>query len=155
MTSKRPVDEALTAMLQAADARHQAGRLDEAKALYQGIVREHPDCLPAHYRLGNLLHQQNRFEAAVACYRETLRLSPDFAEAHNNLGYSLRKQGADHYAAALEHYNRAIELNSELAEAYMYRGVLHGLLGDGPRPWPITRLLWGSIVSSPKSFRPR
>ena len=52
------------------------------------------------------------------------------AEAHNNLGYSLRKQGESKYAEALSHYNRAIELDVNLAEAYMYRGVLHMLMGN-------------------------
>ena len=32
--------------------------------------------------------------------------------------------------SALEHYNRAIELKPKLAEAYMYRGVLLGLMGQ-------------------------
>lgn len=31
---------------------------------------------------------------------------------------------------ALRHYNRSIELNDELAEAYMYRGVLYVQKGD-------------------------
>jgi len=30
----------------------------------------------------------------------------------------------------VRHYDRAIELNPKLAEAYMYRGVLHMLMGN-------------------------
>ena len=66
---------------------------------------------------------QARFEAALAQNEE-------FAEAHNNLAFSLRKQGKHHWDSALEHYSRAIELKSKLAEAYMYRGVLYSLMGD-------------------------
>jgi len=72
---------------------------------------------------GKYADAQKRFEAALA---ENER----FAEAHNNLAFSLRKQGVEYYDEALEHYNRAIELNPKLAEAYMYRGVLHSLMGD-------------------------
>ncbi|MCG8462768.1 MAG: tetratricopeptide repeat protein, partial [Holophagales bacterium] len=61
---------------------------------------------------------------------EAVEMKGDFAEAHSNLGYCLRKQGAEHYKVALKHYNRAIELDSKLAQAYHYRGVLHALAGD-------------------------
>ena len=46
------------------------------------------------------------------------------------MAYTLRKQGPDHYAEALAHYNRAIELKPNLAEPYMYRGVLHIQMGS-------------------------
>ena len=72
---------------------------------------------------GSYADAQSQFEAALA-------KNEKFAEAHNNLAFSLRKQGKDHWNAALEHYNRAIELNPKLAEAYMYRGVLYSLMGD-------------------------
>ncbi|MEO1366202.1 MAG: tetratricopeptide repeat protein [Acidobacteriota bacterium] len=61
---------------------------------------------------------------------QAVTLKEDFAEAHSNLGFALRKQGARHYENALAHYDRAIELDPELAEAYHYRGVLHALAGD-------------------------
>jgi tetratricopeptide (TPR) repeat protein len=51
------------------------------------------------------------------------------AGAHNNLAFVLRKQGSAHFDEALKHYNRAIELNNKLAEAYMYRGVLYQAMG--------------------------
>jgi tetratricopeptide (TPR) repeat protein len=72
---------------------------------------------------GKYAEAQRKFEAALA-------ENPDFAEAHNNLGYSLRKQGPEHNEEALKHYDLAIELNPKLAEAYMYRGVLHALMGN-------------------------
>jgi tetratricopeptide (TPR) repeat protein len=65
---------------------------------------------------------QQQFEAALA-------MNDKLAEAHNNLAYVLRKQGPQHHAKSLEHYNRAIELKPKLAEAYMYRGALYALSG--------------------------
>lgn len=70
------------------------------------------------------------YAKAAEKFEEAVRQREDWAEAHNNLAYSLRKQGAESYAVALEHYNWAIELNPELAQAYHYRGVLHALQGD-------------------------
>jgi len=82
------------------------------------------------YNRGVELMEKGKFDKAQKKFEAALAEKDDFAEAHNNLAYSLRKQGEDKYAAALEHYNRAIELDPELAQAYMYRGVLHALQGD-------------------------
>ena len=61
---------------------------------------------------------QVKFEAAI-------KFDANFAEAHNNLAYVLRKQGEAQYKTALQHYNQAIKLKPQMAEAYMYRGVLY------------------------------
>lgn len=69
---------------------------------------------------------QRKFEAALALHEA-------LAEAHNNLAYTLRMQGRQNFAASLGHYNRAIELKPDLAQAYMYRGVLFMQQGDKAR----------------------
>ena len=81
------------------------------------------------YNQGVRLMKKEKFPEAQAKFEEALAANPELAEAHNNLGYSLRKQGTEHYAEALEHYNQAIAMKPRLAEAYMYRGVLHMLMG--------------------------
>jgi Flp pilus assembly protein TadD len=42
-------------------------------------------------------------------------------------------QGRQNFASSLEHYDRAIELKPDLAQAYMYRGVLFMQQGDKVR----------------------
>jgi len=66
-----------------------------------------------------------KFVAAEKDLREALEANGKNAGAHNNLAFVLRKQGPDHYKESLKHYNRAIQLDKTLAEAYMYRGVLY------------------------------
>ena len=66
----------------------------------------------------------NKFAKAQAFFAHALTENPRFAEAHIYLGYSLELQGSQNYLMALEHYNRAIQLKPDLAEAYGYRGVL-------------------------------
>ncbi len=85
----------------------------------ESLYNEGVDLLTA----GDYAKAADKFETAV-------EQRDDWAEAHNNLAYSLRRQGAENYDVALEHYNLAIELNPELAQAYHYRGVLHTLQGD-------------------------
>jgi tetratricopeptide (TPR) repeat protein len=82
------------------------------------------------YNAGVRLMKKGKYEKAQAKFEAALAKNPKMAEAHNNLGYALRKQGPENYQEALNHYNRAIELNGNLAEAYMYRGVLHMLMGQ-------------------------
>jgi Tfp pilus assembly protein PilF len=62
--------------------------------------------------------------------RRALNAREDFAEAHNNLAFVLRKQGEEKFEEALSHYQRALALNPDLAEAHMYLGVLHVQMGD-------------------------
>ena len=84
----------------------------------------------SEYNSGVKLMQKGKYAKAQAKFEAALKKNPDMAEAHNNLGYALRKQGSANNAKALDHYNRAIQLNGNLAEAYMYRGVLHMLMGN-------------------------
>ena len=84
----------------------------------------------AEYNLGVKLMKKGQFAEAQAKFEEALAENENIAEAHNNLAFSLRKQGEANYDRAMQHYDRAISLDPELAEAYMYRGVLHARMGD-------------------------
>ena len=84
----------------------------------------------SQYNSGVKLMKKGKFKKAENKFEAALKKAPDLAEAHNNLAYSLRKQGSENNERALSHYNRAIELKPDLAEAYMYRGVLHALMGN-------------------------
>ena len=82
------------------------------------------------YNSGVALMMAKKFNQAEKQFRKALALNKRFAEAHNNLAYTLRKQGSEHYDEALQHYNRAIDLNPSLDEPYMYRGVLYVQMGN-------------------------
>lgn len=100
---------------------------------FGGASKPKPKPVAEHVKLYNEAYdeiQKLRFASAQDLLERALKLKPDFAEAHNNLAYTLRKQGEDHYDQALTHYNQAIEINEKLAEAYMYRGVLHVQMGN-------------------------
>jgi tetratricopeptide (TPR) repeat protein len=89
--------------------------------------------VPREMRLfeSSLEHLLNmRLRPAQRGFEQVLRIDESFAEAHVNLAFVLRKQGEDFFEKALEHYNRAIALNDELAEAFMYRGVLYVQMGE-------------------------
>jgi Flp pilus assembly protein TadD len=82
------------------------------------------------YNEGVTLMRAKHYAAAQEQFEQALALDETLAEAHNNLAFSLRMQGTHHFARALQHYNRAVELKPDLARAYMYRGVLFTQMGD-------------------------
>jgi tetratricopeptide (TPR) repeat protein len=82
------------------------------------------------YNDGVRLLLGKRYGEAQAKLEAALALDERLAEAHNNLAFSLRMQGPQNAERALKHYNRAVELMPDLAQAYMYRGVLFTQMGD-------------------------
>jgi tetratricopeptide (TPR) repeat protein len=86
-----------------------------------------------HYNDGVALLVARQFAQAQQRFEAALALDESLAEAHNNLAFALRMQGRHHFAASLAHYDRAIELKPDLAQAYMYRGVLFVQQGDKRR----------------------
>jgi tetratricopeptide (TPR) repeat protein len=82
------------------------------------------------YNEGVKLMRDKHYAAAQDKFEQALALNEALAEAHNNLAFSLRMQGPHNFEPALKHYNRALEIKPDLAQAYMYRGVLFTQLGD-------------------------
>ena len=88
-----------------------------------------------YYNKGVKLVLEKKFSSAEKWFRKSLASRERFAEAQNNLAYVLRKQGPDHFEESLRHYNRAIELKPDLAQPYMYRGVLYVKMGKTDLAW--------------------
>jgi Tfp pilus assembly protein PilF len=82
------------------------------------------------YNEGVGLMREKHYAAAQEKFEQALMLDETLAEAHNNLAFSLRQQGTHNFAPAFQHYNRALALKPDLAQAYMYRGVLFTQMGD-------------------------
>ena len=113
--------------------------LAAATALPAGAVESDPLPVPARGARANAVRSYNdgvkllldkRYAPAQQRLEEALRHDETLAEAHNNLAFCLRMQAAHNFERSLRHYNRAIELEPDLAQAYMYRGVLFTQTGD-------------------------
>lgn len=82
------------------------------------------------YNDGVKLMLDRRYAEAQRRFEEAIGLEESLAEAHNNLAFSLRMQGTANFDRSLREYRRALEINPRLAQAYMYRGVLHTQMGN-------------------------
>ncbi|OXI92087.1 glycosyltransferase [Burkholderia sp. AU31652] len=101
--------------LQTALAHHQAGRLAEAKTLYDTILTAQPGQPDALHFLGLLACQLKQYDAGIALMEQSLVERPD-ASYFNNLGNMLRENGR--LDDAIAHYRRAVGLRPDYPEAH-------------------------------------
>jgi len=113
-------------VLQDALALHQAGRLQEAEALYRQILAGDPGNSDALHLLGVAAHQQGRHDEAMALIVKAIVADASRPEFHNNLGEVHRKLGRPSQA---EHsYRAALALAPDMAAAHGNLG--HALLAQ-------------------------
>jgi tetratricopeptide (TPR) repeat protein len=95
---------------------HQAGRLDEAQALYDKALAMRPSQVDALHLSGVLLHQRNGSVEALRRLRAALALSPRAAAIHFNCGKVLREMGR--LAESISSLRRAAELDPRFDAAH-------------------------------------
>jgi protein O-GlcNAc transferase len=100
-----------------------AGRLDEARAVCEALLRDVPDDPDANNLLGVIALSQNRVDEAIGCLRAAIKTRPDAAEFHNNLGEGLRRSGDS--VAAIDSLRRAIALRPAYPQAFHNLALAH------------------------------
>ena len=109
------------ALLSAAIAAHQAGRLLEAKAGYERVLRRSPSDPDALHFLGLLHFHQRDGAKAVGLIRRSLAIAPGNPHAWNNLGNIFVTQAKS--TEAKEAYTRALALAPDMVDAWYNLGV--------------------------------
>lgn len=102
-------------------ALHQAGRLDEARALYERALQHMPRHADALHLLGVIAMQQARYADALDLIARAIEISPQ-AMYYDNLGCSLRGWGK--LEAAAESHQQAIALDPGSASAHNNLGLV-------------------------------
>ncbi len=85
------------------------GRVTEATAIYEEIIRLHPNNASAYYNIGLQLANRGRFDEAIENYKTAIRLKPDLSVASENLGYILTNAGK--YREAVPYLKAAVASN--------------------------------------------
>jgi protein O-GlcNAc transferase len=117
--------------LMQAVALHQAGRLDEAAALYQALLESNPQDSNALYYSGIIALQQNRRADAIRLIQSAVRLAPQIAAFHCNLGNAYMADGQ--LESAIAAFREAVRLDPNYFLAYSNLGNAlkdHGLLEE-------------------------
>lgn len=110
-------------LLQAAYRVHQAGRLDEALALYQTAIKADPLSHVAHNLIGTVLCGLGRKAQAEVHFEKAIDLDPAYPDALNNLANCRREQGDVQAAERL--YKRSLELRADSPLGWCNLGLLY------------------------------
>ncbi|MBP2311353.1 tetratricopeptide repeat protein [Azospirillum soli] len=108
---------------------HQAGRSDEAEALYRRILDADPDLHGALYFLGVLLAQNGRLAEAGGLIGRAAALRADIADYHAMLGKVMQALGRAEEAVGC--YRRVMLLQPDAGESFASAGVMLQNLGRG------------------------
>jgi protein O-GlcNAc transferase len=92
-------------------------------------------------------HRAGRLREAEALYRKVLQRFPRAADAHGLLGFLVHQEGQ--HEAALAHIARAIELNANFIDAYLWRGMALQALGRLQEAETSYRRV---LISNPRHF---
>ncbi|GAB6141657.1 hypothetical protein JCM14076_23860 [Methylosoma difficile] len=98
------------------------GSLLQAKPLYEQVLQAQPKHFDALHYLGLILHQTGDNAEAIRLITQSIAINGNFA-SHNNLAniYNAERNTA----AAIGHYQKAIALKPDFADAYNNLGVVY------------------------------
>ncbi len=109
--------------LQKAMEATQAGKLDEAEALYQQVLEKDASIPEVHYNLGSIYTSRKDWTSAESSYRKVLELKPEFSEAYVALSRVYEASGRQ--AEALEVMIQGVAANESDSMLQYDLGVLH------------------------------
>lgn len=102
--------------LQAAMARHQAGDLATAEAIYRQILAVQPNHAGALHLLGAVASQSGRNEEAIALIGQAVHAAPENPVYQSNLGEVCRRNGK--LEEAIAHLRQAVALKPDFPDAW-------------------------------------
>jgi protein O-GlcNAc transferase len=108
---------------------HQSGQADDAAAIYEKILREHPQQFDCLHFLGVARLQAGRHEDALALIERALELRPGMPELLDTKGWLMRSLGR--LPEALACLDAALAGNPGLVEARQRREIVAGELRGG------------------------
>src|ERR1700685_3121177 len=116
----------VVALLKTAVRHQQSGQLDEARKLYEQVLRLQPKNYDALNQLGLVLAAQGEAPRGIQLIKRALEAVPRSPGALNNLGCLLL--GLQRSKEALANFDKATSLKADFVEAWINRGVALGAL---------------------------
>ena len=95
---------------------HEAGRIEQAQALYRGILARDPDDADSLHLLGLITAERGNPAAGAALIQRAMAIAPGRAPYHNNLALSYRLLGRGE--DAVREYRTAVALRPQSAEIH-------------------------------------
>lgn len=124
----RPEEEPEPATFLEAVQLEETGRLDEAVAMYEEILKHDASHAPSAINLGTIYYHRHEFERAEALYRSATEADPHYALAFFDLGNVLDE--LHRMPEAIEAYQAAIRLAPRYADAHYNLALAYERQGD-------------------------
>ena len=118
----------IPATIQTGLAHHQAGRLDQAHAIYAAIPESSPSFAHALYLMGVIAQDQSEHEKAIALFDRAAHTNPNEPVIPFQRAVSLSHTGD--IDLAMQSYQQALALNPNYVEAHCNLGNLLKQHGD-------------------------
>ncbi len=107
---------ASAAVIQEAFQHHQAGRLPQAEAIYQEVLKKEPAHADALHLLGVIALQSGKYEDAVNLINKAITVNSSDPNFHSNCGDAWRAMGR--LNEAVDSYQKAIRLKPDFYQAH-------------------------------------
>ena len=110
-------------LLQQAKILLSKNKLNDAKIIYQNIIKVEPTNYKAHNNIGAILLKLGNLDESEENFRKAVELNPEFVVAHYNLG--IIQANLLKFNEAEKSYKRSIELKEDYVEAYSNLGSVY------------------------------
>ena len=117
-----PLPPQVAQTMQDATSALREGRLDDAAAGFQTVVKASPTFAEAHFNLGLVYQQQGKYEEAIASFQKALKVKPRLRGANLFLGISELRQ--NHFDLAVAALQKETAAYPKEAPAWMWLGVV-------------------------------
>ena len=110
-------------LLQQAKILLSKNKLNDAKIIFQDIIKVEPTNYKAHNNIGAILLKLGNLDEAEENFRKAVELNPEFVIAYYNLG--IIQANLLKFKEAEKSYKKAIELKEDYVEAYSNLGSVY------------------------------
>jgi protein O-GlcNAc transferase len=101
---------------------HKAGKLEEAKKIYEYLLIKNPNSFEITNLLGVIFLQLKKYDEAINLIKKAININPNHHALYNNLGVIYKE--LEKYSEAIENFKKAVKLNPSYTEAYNNLGVV-------------------------------
>lgn len=108
-------------LLDESSALHQLGKLEEAKLIYENILKTNPKQFEATHLLGTLLAQLGQYSRSISLLNKAILINPKQYESHSNIGNAYFE--SDQFEDAIAAYDKAIKLKPNNPKDYCNKGI--------------------------------
>lgn len=115
-------------LFEQASAQRAAGNTEDAIKLYTQAAKLSSGSVEAHIAIAEMLRADNKAAQSLSMLQDALILQPSDARLYMEAGFSHVAKAQ--YADAINSFDRAIELDKELASAYSGKAVSYDLQGE-------------------------